>query len=401
MRNISVSRTAEHSIRGYLYQFLRYLSEILDAAPGTQISIEGVVEDVDVMTSGLTTAIQCKLHEQADKFTLGKIYKPVLQMLEHFGNSAPGDPEIQYRLFCHFPDRAGSICLTLEDMTTIESTTSEPLKKIISRIPAATDRAAFLACFTIEFGPCLDDLEQQVLAALAAKGFAADDITAFVYPNAVQRIVNLATRPLPEDRTVDATAFVQTLKELRHVTFTRWTLALKTRGDVLKKLRDNLSAGLALNSRSRFFVFGPAGEPTFDTEIVGFIKKFVEKYSSKYLHNDPPLFLLTDEQDVKAIAAQLYDAGVKATTGEVGGAFRAEELLRPCLRSKNPVAHEFRLRLATRGQLAELPKLHPDELILINVNNDPWERPGMTVHRIRTDQIAEIEYAFQLRKSYA
>lgn len=277
MRNISLSRTAEHSIRGYLYQFLRYLSEILDAAPGTLISIEGVVEDVDVVTSGLTTAIQCKLHEQADKFTLGKIYKPVLQMLEHFGNSAPGDPEIQYRLFCHFPDRAGSICLTLEDMTTIESTASEPLKKIISRIPPATDRAAFLACFTIEFGPCLDDLEQQVLAALAAKGFAADDIAAFVYPNAVQRIVNLATRPLPEDRTVDATAFVQTLKELRHVTFTRWTLALKTRGDALKKLRDNLSAGLALNSRSRFFVVGPAGEPTFDTEIVGFIKKFVEK----------------------------------------------------------------------------------------------------------------------------
>lgn len=396
-----MSRTAEHSIRGYLYQFLRYLSEILAAAPGTKITIEGVVEDVDVVTPRLTTAIQCKLHEQADKFTLGKIYKPVLQMLEHFGNSAPGDPEIQYRLFCHFPDKAGTMRLTLDDMTTIERTTSDPLKAIIARIPAATDRATFLTRFTIEFGPCLDDLEQQVLAALVAKGFAADDIAAMVYPNAVQRIVNLATRPLPEDRTVDATGFVQALSELRHVTFTRWTLALKTRGEALQKLRDNLSAGLALNSRSRFFVVGPAGEPTFDTEIVGFIKKFVEKYSSKYLHNDPPLFLLANEQDVKAIATQLYDAGIKATTGEVGGVFRAEELLRPCLRAKNPVMHEFRVRLATRGQLAEFPRPRPDELILINVDYDPCERPGMTVHRIRTDQVAEIEYAFQLRKSYA
>lgn len=396
-----MSRTAEHSIRGYLYQFLRYLSEILAAAPGTQIRIEGIVEDVDVVTPRLTTAIQCKLHEQADKFTLGKIYKPVLQMLEHFGNSAPGDPEIQYRLFCHFPDKAGTMRLTLDDMTTIERTTSDPLKAIIARIPAATDRAAFLARFTIEFGPCLDDLEQQVLVALVAKGFAADDIATLVYPNAVQRIVNLATRPFPEDRTVDATAFVQTLRELRHVTFTRWTLALKTRSDALKKLRDNLSAGLALNSRSRFFVVGPAGEPTFDAEIAGFIKKFVEKYSSKYLHNDPPLFLLANEQDVKAIATQLYDAGIKATIGEVGGVFRAEELLRPCLRTKNPVMHEFRVRLAARDQLAEFPRPRPDELILINVDDDPGERPGMTVHRIRTDQVAEIEYAFQLRKSYA
>lgn len=396
-----MSRTAEHSIRGYLYQFLRYLSEILSAEPGTKITIEGVVEDVDVVTPRLTTAIQCKLHEQADKFTLGKIYKPVLQMLEHFGNSEPGDPEIQYRLFCHFPDKAGTMRLTLDDMTTIEKTTSDPLKAIIARIPAATDRAAFLTRFTIEFGPCLDDLEQQVLAALVAKGFADDDIAAMVYPNAVQRIVNLATRPLPEDRTVDATGFVQTLRELRHVTFTRWTLALKTRGEALQKLRENLSAGLALNSRSRFFVVGPAGEPTFDTEIVGFIKKFVEKYSSKYLHNDPPLFLLANEQDVKAIATQLYDAGIKATTGEVGGVFRAEELLRPCLRAKNPVMHEFRVRLATRGQLAEFPRPRPDDLILINVDDDPCKRPGMTVHRIRTDQVAEIEYAFQLRKSYA
>ncbi|MGN7871219.1 hypothetical protein [Paracoccus sp. 22332] len=140
----------------------------------------------------------------------------VLQMFEHFGNSAPGNPEIQYRLFCHFPDKTGTMRLTLDDMTTIESTTSDPLKSIIARIPAATDRAAFLARFTIEFGPCLDDLEQQVLAALVGKGFAADDIAALVYPNAVQRIVNLATRPLPEDRTVDATAFVQTLRLQTH-----------------------------------------------------------------------------------------------------------------------------------------------------------------------------------------
>lgn len=139
-----MSRTAEHSIRGYFYQFLRYLSEILAADSGTLISIEGVVEDVDVVSPDLTTAIQCKLHEQADRFTLGKIYKPVLQMLEHFGETGSIGPKIEYRLFCHFRDKSGTMSLTLEDLETIEATSAVPLKKIVARIPTSTDRTAFL-----------------------------------------------------------------------------------------------------------------------------------------------------------------------------------------------------------------------------------------------------------------
>jgi hypothetical protein len=399
MRKKTVSRTAEHSIRGYLYQFLRCLSDILAAAPGTLISIEGVIEDVDVISPELTTAIQCKLHEQADKFTLGKIYKPVLQMLEHFGNSAPGDPEIQYRLFCHFPDKTGTMKLTLDELETIEGTASEPLQKIIARIPNSTDRAAFLAHFTIEFGPRLDDLEHEVLAALEAKGFSADDIAALVYPNAVQRIVNLATRPLQQERTVDAVAFVQTLRDLRHSTFTRWTLALRTRVQVLKKLRDDLKHSLGENSRSRFFVIGLGSSAKFDAEVAGFIQKFVERYSFKYLHDNPPLFLLTDRKKVGMIAVQLHDQGIECAIGNVGGGdFRAEWLLRKPMRGKRPVMHEFRVRLAARDDLADLPKSLPDELILINVDGDPWDRPGMTVHKIQAEEVSEIEYAFQLRK---
>lgn len=397
-----MSRTAEYSIRGYLYQFLRYLSEILAAAPGTQISIEGVVEDVDVVSSDATTAIQCKLHEQADKFTLGKIYKPVLQMLEHFGNKAPGDPEIEYRLFCHFPDKTGTMHLSMEDLATIEGTNAEPLKAIIARIPVSTDRAAFLAHLSIEFGPRLDDLEQEVLVALAAKGFSADDIETLIYPNAVQRIVNLATRQRIEDRTVDAGTFVQSLSDTRQATFTRWTLALKTRGQVLKKLRDDLKHSLSENSRSRFFVIGVGINAAFDAEVASFIKKFVERYSVKYLHDNPPLFILTDRRKIGTLSEQLHDQGIPCTTGDVGGgAFRAERLLRRPMRGRKPVTHEFRVRLAARDDLGELPRPRPDDLILINISDDPWDCPGTTnVYRIQAEQMSEIEYAFQLRKEY-
>lgn len=107
-----MARTAEYSIKGYLYQFLRYLSEILAAGDGSAITIEGAIEDIDIVSPGLTTAVQCKYHEQADKFTLSKIYKPILLMLEHFSTNTVSTPEIHYRLFCHFPGETGTRSLS-------------------------------------------------------------------------------------------------------------------------------------------------------------------------------------------------------------------------------------------------------------------------------------------------
>lgn len=106
-----VGRTAEYSVKGYVYQFLRYLNEILDAGAGTTVTIEGAVEDIDVNEIGSTTAVQCKYHEQADKYTLGKIYKPVLLMVEHFSKMGTTSPDVHYRLFCHFPGSTGTQAL--------------------------------------------------------------------------------------------------------------------------------------------------------------------------------------------------------------------------------------------------------------------------------------------------
>ena len=134
-----MARTAEYSIRGYLYQFLRYLRDILEASDNASITIEGAIEDIDISTDTATIAVQCKYHEQAEKYTLGKIYKPVLLMLEHFSNSTLQQPEVWYRLFCYFPDMTGSKKLTRSELDTVLSTMSTDLKRIVSRIKVDSD----------------------------------------------------------------------------------------------------------------------------------------------------------------------------------------------------------------------------------------------------------------------
>ncbi|MGF6229245.1 hypothetical protein QFZ27_003200 [Inquilinus ginsengisoli] len=396
-----MGRTAEYSIRGYLYQFLRYLSEILAAGDGTKITIEGAIEDIDVAAPHLTTAVQCKYHEQVEKFTLGKIYKPILLMLEHFSTYTAPMPKVYYRLFCHFPDQSGTRGLTKEELDSVLKTNAESLKVIVGRIAAGVDHEEFRERFTIEFGQSTEALQQAVLASLRAKGFSADDVDAIIYPTAIQRIVDLATQATVADRTVDSSAFLAALHDVRQVTFTRWTRELATRGQIFKRLREDLKPALAHNARGRTFVIDPVGIEKFDDEIVRFIKKFVERYCCKYLHSNPPLFMIAGEYDVGGLQARLHDAGLRCADGLVGGSvFRAKDLFRRPMLKKAPFAIEFSLRLAKRAIVTEWPPKRPDELFLVNVLDDPWEHSDVNVHKLEIERLSDLEFALQLRKDY-
>lgn len=397
-----MARTAEYSIKGYLYQFLRYLSEILAACDGTMVTIEGAIEDIDVTAPDQTTAVQCKYHEQAEKFTLGKIYKPILLMLEHFSKAPALTPKVYYRLFCHFPDQTGMRALTKEELDTILATTAEGLKTIISRINANVDHAEFLKRLTIEFGQSADDLQQAVLASLKSKGFSADDVEAIVYPNAIQRIVDLATQTTLSGRTINPAVFLADLRDVRQVTFTRWTRELATRAQIFKRLREDLKPSLAHNARGRTFIINPTAIYKFDDEIVTFIKKFVERYSCKYLHSNPPLFMIAGNYDVSSLLTRLHDTGLRCAHGFVSGtAFRANDLFRRPMIKRQPFVIEFSLRLARRSVVSGDPPKRPDELFLVNESHDFWVHHDVNVYRFEIERLSDLEYAFQLRNDYA
>ena len=64
-----MDRTADYTIKGFLYQINKTLVEILSADDDTTVNIEGVVEDIEVVGSTVMTGIQCKYHEAAVAFT--------------------------------------------------------------------------------------------------------------------------------------------------------------------------------------------------------------------------------------------------------------------------------------------------------------------------------------------
>lgn len=66
-----------------MYQFNLSLNEILKSVDEA-IKIEGIIEDIDKIGTEKTTAIQCKYHEESEKFQWSMVYKPILQMIKTF-----------------------------------------------------------------------------------------------------------------------------------------------------------------------------------------------------------------------------------------------------------------------------------------------------------------------------
>ncbi len=96
-----MSRVADYTIKGFLYQFNKTLLEILNSPTGSAITVEGIVEDVEISTPTELIAIQCKYHEASDSFTMSSIFSPVLQMMTHF--KANPSANVRYILFGHYP----------------------------------------------------------------------------------------------------------------------------------------------------------------------------------------------------------------------------------------------------------------------------------------------------------
>ena len=56
-----MSRAADYTIKGFLYQFNKTLLDILNSPDGSNITVEGIVEDVEIETSSGMTALAARV----------------------------------------------------------------------------------------------------------------------------------------------------------------------------------------------------------------------------------------------------------------------------------------------------------------------------------------------------
>jgi hypothetical protein len=394
-----MSRTADYTIQGFIYQFIITLHKLLQSTEDTEVFVEGIVEDIDIITPTGQEAVQCKYHESKSKFVLSAIYKPVLQMLCHYKKNPKAN--IKYRLHAHFPsETVGSKrSLTKTELQSILASKATDLQVFIQEINGFTGTHKFLKVFEIEFGASLHDAEKTAIVCLSSEGFSTEDAKEIFYPNAIHRIAELSIIHDGNSRKIKKSSFLAALKEKKKTAISRWTKELELYEQFLKKRKRQLNEVLNDNTRVRALILDSSYINDFENKVPVFIQDYVAKYNSKIKLNQCPVFSLIGDEELLNKAWRVLN--VKKLTvqrGIVAGAFDVKSFWKDPVKSIKEGAIEFKLRLCNHNNEFEhvLNEGNIDDLIIVSDKDFAFVNASINIEKLRTPEINEIKYLLSL-----
>lgn len=398
-----MSRQADSTIKGFLYQFNKTLKEVLTSDEDQQILVEGIIEDIDIIPQigeNPIRAIQCKYHESSETFTLSLIYKPVLQMLE---GCAKGISATNLVIFIHVKNPPqDSISLTEEQLREIIKTENAELNKIIDRTTGPVDLGEFISKLTIEFGPSISRMEEDVKSLLLKCFDKGTDVDGISYPNAINIISKLASEKEATKRKISKKALINQIIATKEIIFTKWVSYTNSRQKVFTAMKRTLSHSLGINSTKRYIYLCQKHVRNFDDSIVSFIMQFLEKYHCKAAHTNPPLFVIdADENYISQIVSRLYRQGIKANEGIAGDKFFLSKLLSPPVnhRSRLPQDADYRVRICSKVIFPDVLRQAKPNYLYVVADSIPaeWDRQDVCHHQMAVDNFEDLEYVFSLR----
>ncbi len=401
-----MSRAADYTIKGFLYQFNKTLLEILNSQEDSIITVEGIVEDVEIVTPAMTTAIQCKYHEARKTFKPSGIFKPLLQMMDHFHANAGAN--IRYILFAHYPSvkKTAQPTVGKTELQDALDSKDKDLQAYVATLRGKVDLDAFLARFAMEFAATFDDLVTQVSAALKTNGIPDGDIDTLAYPNAINMIAGISVKHDPTERNITKRQFLEALKSIRKTAISRWTMALRTRKQLLDARRKQIKTHLDKNSRLRYFVVDAKTLDDYEEEIVLFVGDYLDKYHFKTAHiSTPVLCLCTSKEDFLSIQYRLFTKGIISTDGYIGEHFEESRFFRDPFTSKGAggaVKREFSLRMLRWEDHGEvLNNRKCDDLYIIGEPGcDSLNTADVNVEHLAATSLKEVKYVMGVSNVY-
>jgi hypothetical protein len=438
-----MNREADYTIKGFIYQFNKTLEQVLSEPNGTEITVEGIIEDIDVVSAGFTKAIQCKYHETKEKYKSSDISKPILQMLVHYANNK--DKDIQYILYAHFSgETEGEKTISKSDIETIlkskdksylnyisalkppklqaikdlllkHKKSAEEIKTIITYYGTANDLELqidldrFLKPEKFKFiiGKSFDALILDTKQLLEAKSdFTKVDIEELFYPNAIQKIANKSILHNADDRKINNTNFITELEKNKKTAITRWTRELLTYSKLLAKRRNQLKLNLQANHRLRYFLFNESNIKDFENKIVKFISDYIGKYHYKIkLHSKTPIFCIkTDNQNlIPQIESRLYQKGLKYQNGLKGNDFFQGEFLREPTIITTKTWREYQLRICNYNidSAKAINSKKSDDLFIIGKEDfKEIDTQDINVEFLEVSNLKELQYLLMLTDNF-
>lgn len=438
-----MNREADYSIKGFLYQFNLTLCKILEDETESEIIVEGIVEDIDIISDSKITAIQCKYHETKDNFRLSDLYKPILQMMVNFSNKCNSD--IDYILYAHFTNEPyREYRISSDDIKQIiYSENKEYVCKYISQILPPEDKEIediikkdrileeekkivleyyktnrdkleckfnideFIKKFKIIFGKSFDELCIYAKSKMRDSDLSKEDIDDLFYPNAIQKIADISIKHDYKLRKIKKISLIKELKKNKKTAISRWTRELQSYKEFMKKRKMQIKNKISYNNKRIHFIIDTNMIENFEEEVITFIKEYNLKYNYKVDLHEIPMFCLDyDElgnEEIQRLESRLHKKDIVYENGIRGNEFFKETFLREPKKTKKNRGddewREFHIRFSEYNNkvVEAMNTLKPDILFIISQKKyEGLDIQDIDVENLYVNNFNELNYLLSI-----
>lgn len=222
-----INRSANATIKGYIYQFDLAIVQLLSAAnPAATVIVEGI-EDVDFKDGANTDLIQCKYYEGTD-YNHSVIKEAIIHLIRHF-HATGGKADTKYKIYGHYKSGQTKLPITI-DVDFLKSnfltfTSNKKTHEVHNELGMSDiDLLKFIGQLIIDINADSFDQQQDRIEKLLFSeitGCKKQDVDLFFYPLAATTIQQLAIQKSAAARTITKQQFIDRINK-KEAVFSQW-----------------------------------------------------------------------------------------------------------------------------------------------------------------------------------
>lgn len=290
------SRSAEAAIKGYTYQFLHTILDILENDDYAINVIEGI-EDLDIYSMDTPQLCQYKYHE-CKKFRNSLVGKPIGLMYNHFINNEM--EQYNYRLILYIPEEIPVLDKErLTDILNLKTSQEFIEKENIVHCSDSSKIDKFLEKFSctkaLEFSKLQDNTVNKLVNVF---NVSEEEARLNILPSALKHIMFMGTKSNIEDRKISTKDFKQLLNNNKQISDIAFYTRINGEDKAVKILRKRIaSMGIKRNSSEHVFFLSNKSRNQLPDLILEIAKKFYyDGNKSDYI---PATFIVNNMMDIK------------------------------------------------------------------------------------------------------
>ncbi len=306
------SRSAEASIKGYNYQFLHTIKDILENEVDTYENIVEGIEDLDIVKENSSDLIQYKYHEE-QSYQNSKVAKPIALMFKHFLENQSSN--INYKLYIYLNTTKLPTITTniITDILKIKEA-----RKILSSVDTeltveaidgkSNEISTFIARFTWVLTQKYSELENDIISSFESIARLNSEEAKIVYfSNAIKIINDLAIQSDENNRKITKRDLLSKLNSCKNILYSSYIIREKSFTDLKKIVKKRKSAlNIKKNSSTHVIHINNTNRENISSLIINLVKKFCFKDNKSDLN--PLVFIISSTKiEYKNLKKSLYE----------------------------------------------------------------------------------------------